>query len=46
MAPHLFAFLRPVIAILHFKPTGGRGGSSPWNGLRSKHPSISHKPMD
>jgi len=40
MTPYLFAFLRPVITILHFEPVGGRGWSSPWGSLRSKHPST------
>jgi hypothetical protein len=39
-------FLWPVITILHYELAGRRGWSSPWGGLRSKHPSTSCKPVD
>jgi len=46
MTLYLFASLMPVITILHYELAGGRDWSSPWDGLRSKHPSISCKPVD
>jgi len=42
----LFAILRPVFTILHFEPAGGKGWSSMWGGLTSKHPSTSCNPVD
>jgi hypothetical protein len=43
--PYLFAFLRPLITILHFELAGGRGWFFPWSGLRLKHPSTLGKPV-
>jgi hypothetical protein len=37
---YLSATLRPVISILHLEQAGGKGWSSWWGGLRSKHPST------
>jgi hypothetical protein len=45
MTPYSFAFLRPVITILHFELADGRVWSSPWGGLRSRHSSTSYKPV-
>jgi hypothetical protein len=46
MTLYLCDFLRSVITVLHFELAGGRGWSSPWGGLRLKHPSTSCKPVD
>jgi len=41
--PHSFAFLRILITILRFQPTGGRGWHSPWGSARFMRPSAPWK---